>query len=158
MPNHTVTDKIAGKTITNEEFYKEAQRWASRVRALAKRNALGFAKGKKKPSHTYKTGKKAGKVEKKLSASIRYKIEHYSRIPESIGFLIPIHGIWREWAVGYGQPRVPGKYVNPHPMVRRSMVDWIDDPIDQNTEKLFDIAAEFWGDQYLLNFFGAKNK
>lgn len=48
--NHRVTTTIQGKTITSEEFYREAQRWASRVRALAKRNALGFAKGTKKKS------------------------------------------------------------------------------------------------------------
>lgn len=36
------------------------------------------------------------------------------------------------------------------------MVDCLDEPIDQNTEKLFDIAAEFWDDEFLVNFFGTK--
>lgn len=154
---HTVTTAIDGKTITSEEFYKQAVRWASMVRNTAKRNTLQFTKGKKQTSITYKSGKKEGKVERKLSASIRYSIEHYSHIPESISFKIPIHGIWREWAVGYGQPRVPGKYVNPHPRIRRSMVDWLDEPISRNAERLFDLAAEFWGDECLVNFFGTKN-
>lgn len=154
--SHTVTDKTDGKAITPEEFNQQARRWASIVRNTARRRALSFNKGKKSPTHRYKTGKKAGKVEKKLAASIRYKIEHNDRIPESIGFLIPIHGIWREWAVGYGQPRVPGKYVNPHPRIRRTIADWLDEPIDRNTEKLFDLAAEFWGDEFLVNVFGGK--
>lgn len=154
---HTVTTAIDGKTITSEEFYKQAVRWAFMVRNTAKRNTLQFTKGKKQTSITYKSGKKEGKVERKLSASIRYSIEQYSHIPESISFKIPIHGIWREWAVGYGQPRVPGKYVNPHPHIRRSMVDWLDEPISRNAERLFDLAAEFWGDEYLVNFFGTKN-
>ena len=154
---HTVTTVIDGKTITNEEFYKQAVRWASMVRNTAKRNTLQFTKGKMHTSITYRSGKKAGKVERKLSASIRYSIEHSLHIPEAVSFKIPIHGIWREWAVGYGQPRVPGKYVNPHPRIRRSMVDWLDEPIDRNAERLYDLAAEFWGDRCLVNFFGTKS-
>ena len=152
MVNHTINDTIDGKTITNEEFYKQAVRWASMVRNAAKRNTLQFTKGKKRTSIT----KKSGKVERRLRDSIQYTIEHSSHIPEAVSFKIPIHGIWREWAVGYGQPRVPGKYVNLHPKIRRSMVDWLDEPIDRNAERLFDLAAEFWGDECLVNFFGTK--
>ena len=47
MPSHTITDTIEGKTITNEEFYKQAVRWASMVRNMTKRNTLQFTKGKK---------------------------------------------------------------------------------------------------------------
>ena len=129
MSNHTITDTIDGKAITAEEFLRQARRWAAAVRNAARRNTLRFTKGKKVTSIT----KKSGKVERKLR-----------------------HGIWREWAVGYGQPRVPGKYVNPHPRIRRSMVDWLDEPIDRNAERLFDLAAEFWGDECLVNFFGVK--
>ena len=155
MPNHTVTDKITGKTITNVEFYEQARRWAAIVRNKAKRNALAFSKGKQKP-HTYKQGKKAGKLERKLASSIQFNIEHDLHIPECVSFKIPIHGIYREWAVGYGQPRTPGKYVNPHPRIRRSMADWIDEPISRDADKLFDLAAEFYGDEMLANFFGTK--
>lgn len=152
MPSHTVTDTLDGKTITAEEFYQQARRWASMVRNAAKRNTLQFTKGKQRNSVT----KKNGKVERKLRSSIQYSIEHSGHIPEAVSFKIPIHGIWREWAVGYGQPRVPGKYVNPHPRIRRSMADWLDAPIDQHTERLFNLATEFWGDQFLVNFFGTK--
>jgi hypothetical protein len=111
---------------------------------------------KAKPNQTYKTGKKAGKNEKKLHDSIRYTITQDCEVPESIGFKIPIHGIFREWAVGYGQPRVAGKYVSNNSRVKRTMEDWIDKPIEKNTQKLFDLAAEFWGDQVVVNSFGAK--
>jgi len=46
--------------------------------------------------------------------------------------------------------------VNPHPRIRRSMVDWLDEPIEHSAERLFDLAAEFWGDECLVNFFGVK--
>jgi hypothetical protein len=152
--NHTITDTTDTNILTAEEFLRQARRWAAMVRGAAKRNTLQFTKGKKITSIT----KKSGKVERRLRDSIQYSIEHSSHIPEAVSFKIPIHGIWREWAVGYGQPRVPGKYVNPHPRIRRSMVDWLDEPIDRNAERLFDLAAEFWGDRCLVNTFGAKRE
>jgi hypothetical protein len=36
------------------------------------------------------------------------------------------------------------------------MEDWIDKPIEKNTKKLFDLAAEFWGDTVVVNSFGGK--
>jgi hypothetical protein len=153
---HTVTTTLSGKSITPEQFYTEARKWAAIVRNMAKANTTRFKKGKKKQTHTYKTGKKSGKSEPKLKDSIRYIIEQDCGIPESIGFKIPIHGIFREWAVGYGQPRVAGKYVSHNSRVKRNMEDWIDKPIEKSTNKLFDVAAEFWGDQVLVCSFGAK--
>ena len=117
MSNHTITDTIDGKAITAEEFLRQARRWAAAVRNAARRNTLRFTKGKKVTSIT----KKSGKVERKLRDSIQFSVERDSGIPEAVSFKVPIHGIWREWAVGYGQPRVSGKYVNPHPHIRRSM-------------------------------------
>jgi hypothetical protein len=38
------------------------------------------------------------------------------------------------------------------------MVDWLDEPIYRNAERLFDLAAEFWGDESLVNFFGIKKQ
>ena len=151
-----VTTTIDGKTMTAEEFYEQARHWAAIVRNQAKRNAASFNKGKESTSHTYKKGKKTGKMEKKLTQSIQFKIEHDAHVPECVSFKIPIHGIYREWAVGKGQPRVPGKYVNPRPKIRRTMADWLDDPIAYNAENLIDIATEFYGDQVLINAFGTK--
>lgn len=153
---HTVISTIDGNVITAEEFYTQARKWAAIVRNMAKANASRFSKGKTKQSHTYKTGNKAGKTEQKLRNSIRYTIARNSGIPESIGFKIPIHGIFREWAVGYGQPRVVGKYVSQNSRVKRTMEDWIDVPIEKNTQKLFNLATEFWGDQVVVNAFGMK--
>ena len=152
MPNHTITDTSDTSIVTAEEFLRQARRWASMVRNAAKRDTLQFSKGKNRTSIT----KKNGRVERRLRDSIQYTIEHSDRIPEAVSFKIPIHGIWREWAVGYGQPRVPGKYVNPRPRIRRSMVDWLDEPIDRKAERLFDLAAEFWDDRCIVNFFGTK--
>ena len=154
--NHTITDTLDTSILTAEEFLRQARRWAAAVRNAARRNTLQFTKGKKLTSITKKSGKVERKVERKLRDSIQFSVERDSGIPEAVSFKVPIHGIWREWAVGYGQPRVPGKYVNPHPRIRRSMADWLDEPINRNAERLFDIAAEFWGDECLVNFFGTK--
>ena len=34
---------------------------------------------------------------------------------------------------------------------------WIDKPIEKHKEKLFDLVAEYWGDQVLVKTFGSKN-
>jgi len=153
---HSVTSTIDGKAITAEEFYAQARKWAAIVRNIAKANASRFKKGKTKQNHIYKTGNKAGKSEQKLCNSIRYTIARDSGVPENIGFKVPIHGIFREWAVGYGQPRIAGKYVSKNSRVKRTMDDWLDKPIEKNTQKLFNLATEFWGDQVVVSSFGAK--
>jgi len=154
--SHTISTTTIGKLITPEEFYAQVRKWAAIVRNVAKAKASRFTKGKTKQSHTYKTGNKAGKSEQKLRNSIRYTIARDGGVPENVSFKIPIHGIFREWAVGYGQPRVAGKYVSANSRVKRTMEDWIDKPIEKNTQKLFNLAVEFWGDQVLINSFGAK--
>jgi len=154
--SHSTTTTLDGKIITAEEFYAQARKWAVIVRNMAIANATRFNKGKTKQSHTYRTGKKAGKSEQKLKDSIRYTIAQDCGVPESVGFKIPIHGIFREWAVGYGQPRVAGKYVSANSRVKRTMEDWVDKPIEKHTQKLFDLAAEYWGDQVVVSSFGAK--
>ena len=153
---HSVTDTTDGNLITPEEFYAQARKWAAIVRNMAKANTNRFSKGKTTQTHTYKQGKKAGKTEQKLSKAIRYSIDREGNIPESVGFKIPIHGIFREWAVGYGQPRVAGKYIAQNSRIKRSMDDWLDKPIENNTLKLSGIAAEFWGDRVLISAFGVK--
>ncbi|MCL2290290.1 MAG: hypothetical protein FWC34_06240 [Bacteroidetes bacterium] len=153
---HSVTSTINGKVITAEEFYTQTRKWAAIVRNVAKANASRFSKGKTKQSHTYKTGNKAGKSEQKLRNSIRYSIARDSGVPENVSFKIPIHGIFREWAVGYGQPRVVGKYVSPNSRVKRTMEDWVDKPIERNTQKIFNLAVEFYGDLVVISSFGAK--
>jgi hypothetical protein len=152
----TVSTATSAPLITPEQFYAEARKWAAIVRNTARANTSRFSKGKTEKTHTYKTGSKAGKTEQKLSDSILYTITKDYNVPESIGFKIPIHGIFREWAVGYGQPRVAGKYVSMNSRVKRSMEDWIDKPIEKNTQKLANLSAEFWGDQVLISSFGAK--
>lgn len=154
--NSNVTTSIDGKILTAEQFHAQARRWAAIVRNMAKANTSAFRKGKKREAHTYRGGKKIGKIEKKLNKSVRFIITHDNKVPESVGFKIPIHGIFREWAVGYGQPRVAGKYKSINSRIKRSMNDWIDKPMDKNKEKLFDLAVEYWGDQVVVNTFGGK--
>jgi len=152
----TITTEIEGKLITYEEFYQQARRWAAIVRNIAKSNSEKFKKGKKKDSHTYLFGKKEGKIEKKLKKSILVTVARNSGIPESISYKIPVHGIFREWGVGKGQPRIVGKAKSKRVRIYRTMDDWIDRPIEQNKEKLYNLAVEYYGDYVLINSFGAK--
>jgi len=142
--------------LTPEAFYAAARKWAAIVRNMAKSNTRRFTKGKDKQSHTYQSGKKKGKTENKLRDSIQYSIVRDCGIPECISFKIPIHGIFREWAVGYGQPRVEGKYVSRNSRIKRNMDDWMDLPIEKKMPNLSEISADFYSDQVLISSFGAK--
>ena len=153
-----ITDQIDGNVTTEAQFYAEARVWAAIVRNIAKANARKFDKGKSEQK-TYKTGSKAGQVEKKLIDSINFKVHrNILQVPVSVGFKVPIHGIWRHWGVGFGQPRVAGKYVAQNSKIKRDMQDWLDDPIARNVDKLYDIAVRYWGDQVLVKGFGSVHK
>jgi len=155
----TRTDtQIEGKIINSDEFHRKATQWASRVRALAKRNTAAFTKGKNKPyiygskdknkkGEKYTKWHKHGEIEPLLSKSISYKIKEISGITDSIKIQFPRHGVFRAYGVGNGQP-ISGGIAK---KIKRSMSDWADNPIDQNIEKLADIASEFYGDQVCIN-------
>lgn len=150
-----ITDKIDGTVTTEAQFYAEARIWAAVVRNIAKANAQKFDKGKSEPK-IYKSGSKEGQIERKLVDSLFFKVyKNVLNIPGSVGFKVPIHGVWRHWGVGYGQPRVAGKYVAQNSKIKRDMQDWLDAPIARNVDKLYDIAVRFWGDQVVVKGFGS---
>ncbi len=154
MAKSRISTEIQGKIITSDELYEKAKAWANTVRAVAKNNATAFAKGKKK-SYNYKNTTKwhkAGENEKPLKQSVLYKIKEKDGITDNIGFQFPRHGIFRAYGVGNGQS-ISGKQAKKI-YIKRSMSDWIDQPIDKNLDKLADLAAEFYGDQAIINTFG----
>lgn len=154
MAKSRVSTEIQGKVITSDELYMQARSWANSVRAMAKNNASAFSDGKKK-SYTYtKTSKwhKSGETETKLSQSVSFKIKEKDGITDRIGFQFPRHGIFRAYGVGNGQS-INGKQAKKI-YIHRTVSDWIDQPIDDKTGKLADIAAEFYGDKAMINAFG----
>lgn len=155
-----VSTEIQGHVITSVEFYSKTRKWANAVRGLAKQNISSFQKGKKTPEHTYTQASKlyAGKIEKKLINSLQYVVKKEDGIVDHIGYKFPLHGIFRAWGVGQGQPRESGKKRASKIYIKRSPSDWLDDPLDQRSEELADIAAEFYGDQAITNIWGAKVK
>jgi len=142
--------QIEGRLIDNKELRKKASQWASLVRKQAKQNTSQFTKGKKQP-HTYKSEIYKGKTEPKLKDTISYIIRERDGVLSHVGFRFPLHGIYQEWGVGSGQPRVTGKKKAKKIYIKRSMTDWIDDPIKNNFEKFADIVAEFYGDDAVVN-------
>lgn len=154
MAKSRISTEIQGKVISADELYAKANAWANTVRAVSKKNATAFAKGKKKPYNYKNTTKwhKAGETEKILSQSVLYKIKEKDGITDNIGFQFPRHGIFRAYGVGNGQS-IGGKQAK-KVYIHRNMSDWIDQPIDTNLSKLADLAAEFYGDQAIINTFG----
>jgi hypothetical protein len=143
--------------MTDEEFLREARAWADRVRAQAKAAAAGFPKGKKTATHTYKTGLYAGKTEGKLRRNLTVKLRKRYGDLEALSFKMPVHGIFRTYGVGNGQPRhgvatKSGKAASQKVYLKRSMSDWFYGPLERNEEALADLVADYYGDKVLVEF------
>lgn len=162
-----ISDKVEGHIETKDDYYKKGRSWSAMVLGKAMHNARKFRKGKgskgqPQAPHTYKTGIHAGKTEQKLSkkgtGGMHFKAyRNDNREYGGTGFKFPIHGIFRAWGVGNGQPRVQGKRVHHGKNhIKRTTSDWLDGPIDKNASKLADIAAAYYGDKVTVNTFGTK--
>jgi hypothetical protein len=143
--------------MTEEEFLRRAKQWADTVRRQAKAAAAGFPKGKQGATHTYKTGRYAGTTEGKLKDKTTYKLRKRYGDLEALSFKMPVHGIFREYGVGNGQPRhgvatKSGRAASAHTYVKRSMSDWFYAPLERNVEALGDLVADYYGDKVLVEF------
>lgn len=155
--NSNVETSIEGNITSPEEFKEAAKQWAQLVRNMAKNNASHFKEGKKK-AYTYKTGIHKGKTERKLIKSISYIVKEEAGITDNIGFKFPLHGIFRAYGVGNGTPRHPAKKHAEFSYIKRTPSDWLDEPINKKTDDLANIAAQFYGDEAVINTWGAKIK
>lgn len=144
--------------MTEEEFAAAAKVWADKIRTLARAAGGHFQHGKKDSVHVYKTGLYAGKSEHKLdSTAVGYVLrKHYGDV-DGVSFRMPVHGIFREYGVGNGQPRhgvatKSGKRASGNVRIRRSMSDWFHAPLERNIDAFADLVADYYGDKYLVNF------
>lgn len=148
------------KTMDEAQFRYELKKWCDIVRAQAKQNAASFTKGKSK-SHTYIKGRYAGKTEYKLKDKVGYAMRKRNGDIDYVSFKIPVHGIFREYGVGNGQPR-NGAYSSTKKAqktyIKRSMNDWIHNPIEKNIERFSDLVADYYSDQMMVNFRKLKEK
>lgn len=160
-----VTNEIKGHTITMQEWNSQAKRWSSKVLAIQRNKAKRFTQGKGTPGqpkspHTYRSGKKAGQTEHKLtdkgSGGYVFKLRHEAKEYFGTEFKPPVHGIFREYGVGNGQPRDPKKLKKAY-RKKRTESDWISYTMDKNAGELADMAAEYIGDKVLVNTYGVKN-
>lgn len=138
---------MSEQLMSEEQFIAQVRQWADKVRAQARANAAAFPNGKKK-AHTYVKGRYHGQTEYKLSSKVGYVLRKKSGDVERIRFQFPVHGIFRAYGVGNGQPKSGGSSQS---YIRRSPSDWMSDPLEQNTEALADIAADYYGDKMLIN-------
>jgi len=156
--NSSFSTTIQGKIISSDELRLKAAVWAKSVREQAKQNITKFDKGKRKPTHTYKSGLWKGKTEGKLKNKLSFAVREKGGVTDHVGFKFPLHGIFREYGVGRGQPRMPGKKKSRKVYIKRSMSDWLDAPISKNMNKFADLAAEFYGDEAIIHCFNAMIK
>lgn len=145
------------KLMTEQEFLQRAKAWADTVRRQAKANAASFPKGKKGATHTYKTGRYAGKTEGRLRDKTGYTLKKKQGDLDAVSFKMPVHGIFREYGVGNGQPRhgtatKSGRAASQHSYIKRTPSDWFHAPLERNMENLGDLVADYYGDQVLLQF------
>ena len=76
---------------------------------------------------------------------------------EAVSFKMPVHGIFREYGVGNGQPRngvatKSGKAATHKVYIKRTMSDWFHAPLERNVEALGDLVADYYGDKVLVEF------
>lgn len=142
-----VKDVYYGRTVALEqsEYNTAVRRWAMETQRFARQAASAFSKGKRKPTHTYQSGPKAGKVEQKLSRSIQFKLQADAGDVSAVFFRFPLHGVFREYGVGSESP---------HGHVSRSLSDWLSSTLDRQQQKLLEIACEHQAETVLRVFRG----
>ena len=141
---------------TAEEFNRKVRGWGNRVRKQAAANAAAFPHGKRAP-HTYSKGLYAGVTEGRLKDSIKTTSHKVYGEMDGVGFKFPVHGIFRAYGVGNGQPRhgratKSGRAASTRIYRKRTPADWIIPPIESNMPELADIVADYYGDKVLVEF------
>lgn len=143
--------------MTEGQYEEAVKKWCNTVRMQAKARARSFGKGKTEATHTYVKGRWEGKTEAKLKATVKSRLHKSYGDIDNVSFIIPVHGIFRTYGVGNGQPsgssfqnRAGKTYI------KRSPSDWITDPIDKNFDKFADLTGDYYGDKVLLHVSGMK--
>lgn len=129
--------------LTESEYNRQMEAWARKTQQLAKQQAAQLTRGKSS-THTYKTGKKAGKSEKNLRNSIQFQLKSRAGEVAGVAFQFPVHGIFKEYGVSRGYPA--------HGHMRRSLSDWLSSALDKQDERLADIVALYQSDKVLHTF------
>ena len=146
-------DNIDGNIMDDAKFRELAADWARLVQAKARANIAQMTKGKSVSKYVYKSGRYKGKEELKLR-TLSYKLVNRNGDLSNIKFVYPLHGAFVATGVGRGQPSKVGKKKAKKIYVKRSPNDFLNDPIENNIQKLADITAEYFGDKVLFNVYG----
>ena len=122
------------------------EEWARATQKLSKAQAALFTKGKRR-NHTYQSGPKKGKTERKLRNHIQYGLRSDSGEVAGVAFGFERHGIFLEYGVGRGHPAHG---------IRRSMSDWLSGTLQKKEQGVIDIVATYQSDKYIRTFMGIK--
>lgn len=146
-------DNIEGKILDDAKFRELVSEWARLVQAKARANIAQMTKGKSVSKYVYKSGRYKGKEELKLR-TLSYKLVTRNGDLNNIKFVYPLHGAFVTTGVGRGQPSKPGKQKAKKIYINRSPNDFLNDPIENNIQKLADLTAQYFGDKVLFNVYG----
>jgi len=146
-------DRFEGKIMDEAQFRELANGWARMVQAKARANIAQMTKGKHESKYVYKSGRYKGKEELKLR-TLSYKLDKKGGDLNFIRFVYPLHGAFVATGVGRGQPSKEGKKRARKIYIKRSPNDFLNDPIENNMEKLAEITSEYFGDKVLFNVYG----
>lgn len=124
------------------EFNRQAVAWAAATEAISRSAAAAFTKGKRK-NRTYKSGPKAGTVERRIKSDLTHRLWSDAGELSGISFRFPVHGIFREYGVGRGATRATASHT------LRSPSDWFTHALDSKEGELADLVADYKGGQYL---------
>ena len=137
MPKRVIIkETVRGVDFDAGAYLREVEAWTHGVVTAADQAAGRFTKGKRRRTRTYKSGRWQGTTEKKLKGGTRVRIVTDGGEPEKVQFLLPVHGIFREYGVGRGR-------------LIRTPDDWFSRQLQARQEKLADTVASHTADKLM---------
>ena len=133
--------------LTDSEYNRQVQAWGAQATQMAAQAAAAHTKGKRRATHTYQSGPKRGRTERRLKNHIQYGLQSDLGDVAGVSFSFERHGIFLEYGVSRGHG------VN---AVRRSMSDWLSGTLKRKEQQLSDIVTQYQSDRVLRVFQGFK--
>ena len=123
-----VKEQVSGADWEPQKLTREVELRSHGVLQAADQAASAFAKGKRTARHTYRSGRWRGTTEPRLKGNTRVRLVTEGGELQRVQFLMPVHGIFREYGVGRGR-------------LVRTPADWFSRQLAARQERLADLVA-----------------
>ena len=144
MKRLTMKESVRGADFEPERLVHEVDAWSRTVLQAADQAASAFQKGKRTARHTYRTGRWRGTTEPRLKGNTKVRLITDGGELQRVQFLMPVHGIFREYGVGRGR-------------LIRTPSDWFSRQLAARQERLADLIAASHADK-AVNVVGMKRQ